>query len=207
MLADDLKRKEELLALRKRRKHERDKQAAVFGASSDPAVNIEREDLEKEIEQLEKDIETLTAKLSASSTSKSGADVAQNADGTIDKTDATSGKTNVNEKTNLITAVVFLIIAVVLFAWPQSLGILTIGIAGFFGLFGFFALGIVTKQRIRGDGFTDIFGGIGFLFVPIAVYYYTGLTIWSIVPLTLLVLLAIVGIASGIKKRRGMGSS
>jgi hypothetical protein len=207
MLAKDLKRKEELLALSKRRKHELDKQAALFGAISDPSINIQREELEKEIEKLEKDIEGLMAKLFASSTSKSGAEIAQSSDVAIGKTDATSSRTNVNKRTNLITAVVFLIIAVVLFVWPQSLGVPTVGIAGFFALFGFFALGIVMERRIGGDGLNDIFGGIGFLFVPVATYYYAGLTIRSIVPLTLLVSLAIVGIATGVKKRRGMSSS
>jgi len=208
MLAEELKRKEELLALAKRRKHELDKQAVLFGASSDPAINIQREDLTREIAVLERDVESLRQKFSSSGNVTTLENVEQNVGDAVSVADEVHDKkSDGSGRSNLISAAVCLIIAIILCVWPQSLGGPTIGIAGVFGLFGFVALGMGLDQRTRKDGFSDIFSGIGFLLVPATIYYYVGLTIWTILPLTILALLAVVGINSGMKKRIRKSSS
>jgi len=208
VLEEEIGQKEELLTLMKRRKHELDKQAALFGASTDPAINIQRQDLERAIVALEREIEALRRKLSTTSSATIVDESTTSPDSAIPVADRTPEKKSLgNDRTNMISAIVCFIVALILFIWPQSLGVPTVGIAGVFGLFGFFALGTALDQRAGNDSNRDIFGGIGFLIVPVIIYYYIGLNVWSIVPLTFLVLLAIVGINSGIKKRRGKGST
>ncbi|MFL5805875.1 MAG: hypothetical protein ACJ8CR_29575 [Roseiflexaceae bacterium] len=208
MLAEEIERQEELLTLMKRRKHELDKQAALFGASSDPAINLQRQDLARDIVALEKEIEALRQKLLTTSITNTVDKSTASPDNAILVADKVYDKKSLGkERTNMISAVVCFVIAFILLIWPQSLGAPTVGIAGFLGLFGFFALGLALDQHMGKDSNRDIFGGIGFLFVPASIYYYIGLNIWSIVPLTFLVLLAVVGINSGIKKRKGRGGS
>ncbi len=59
MQPDELARKRKLLAAYKRRKDERDLQAALLGVGADPIVEIEREELAKKIEQLEHELRNL----------------------------------------------------------------------------------------------------------------------------------------------------
>jgi hypothetical protein len=56
VIAEEIVQKEELLTLMKRRKHELDKQAVLFGVSSEPAITIQRQDLTRDIAALEKEI-------------------------------------------------------------------------------------------------------------------------------------------------------
>src|SRR5262245_50103975 len=56
MDAEELQRKRELLEALKKRKYQRDLQAAQLGVGADPIINTEREELELQIQQLEREI-------------------------------------------------------------------------------------------------------------------------------------------------------
>jgi hypothetical protein len=62
MDAEERVRKREILEVKKARKHELDVQAALFGVKTDPAINIERRQLEKEIAELEQGLADLSEK-------------------------------------------------------------------------------------------------------------------------------------------------
>jgi hypothetical protein len=56
MSAEERERKQEVLDALKRRLHEREVQAAKYGVSADPIIQIEIDDLRKEITQLQRDL-------------------------------------------------------------------------------------------------------------------------------------------------------
>jgi hypothetical protein len=59
MDAEEIKRKQEILTLLQRRKHELDKQVAIFGPSVDPNVTIQQQDLATQMEQIHQEIQSL----------------------------------------------------------------------------------------------------------------------------------------------------
>jgi len=59
MDAEEIKRKQEILTLLQRRKHELDKQVAIFGPSVDPSVTIQQQDLATQMEQIHQEIQSL----------------------------------------------------------------------------------------------------------------------------------------------------
>jgi hypothetical protein len=199
-MSDILKRKRELLALAERRKHELDKKFFTYGISADPNINIEREDLAEEIEKLRQEIHTLESQQSSSARSRvaAGRETDKRITTSPIKGDVVKDKTNT--KNTLITSLVLLFITLILWIFPQSLSTPTVGIASALGLLGSFGVGMVITSNTGNTGYKDIFGAFGFLFVPSAIYYYAGLTIWSIVPISFIVFFVLFPIYSGAKK-------
>src|SRR6266496_1000005 len=65
MNEDEIQRKTEILNALKRRKHEREKQAALLGVGADPIVRMEIDDLEKQIKAIEYELDSNDSPISS----------------------------------------------------------------------------------------------------------------------------------------------